>query len=57
MAFYKTMTCSNCGKKWDVFKVSVAMRDKDSIECDCGDTLQSWNGGVMFTATPAKEGE
>lgn len=44
-----TITC-DCGKRWTIYKRSVPMRDKDSIECDCGKTLLRWNGGVMYTA-------
>lgn len=55
MGFDGTKTCSNCGKKWDIYKGKLIMRDKDSLECDCGETLISWNGAVMFTAKPSED--
>ncbi|MGM7637611.1 hypothetical protein [Bacillus sp. Hm123] len=55
MAHDGVKTCSKCGRRWDIYKVSIPMRDKDSIECDCGETLIEWNGGVMFRAEPVGE--
>lgn len=26
------------------------MRDSDSIECRCGSVLESWSGGIYYTA-------
>ena len=42
--------CPKCNKTWFVTKHHSPMRDKDSIECDCGTVIESWNGGVMYTA-------
>lgn len=41
-----------CGRAYRLEKLSVPMRDKDSIDCACGETLCSWNGGVMYRAQP-----
>jgi len=30
------------------------MRDKDSLECDCGEIIIKWNGAVMYTAILVK---
>ena len=43
-------TCKHCGRVWELSGVNVPMRDKDKIVCKCGETLFSWNGGVVFTA-------
>lgn len=41
-----------CGLVWRLTKVKTpyGMRDKDSLECDCGRELISWNGGHMYNA-------
>lgn len=54
VGFDRIKTCSNCGKKWGIYKVSLPMRDKDTLECDCKETLLSWNGGVMYTSKPSE---
>lgn len=55
MGHEKIKTCLKCGKKWEINKITLTMRDKDSLECDCGETILSWNGAVMYTAKPLKE--
>lgn len=55
VGFEETKTCSKCGKKWDIHKIRIPMRDKDSLECDCGEKLLSWNGGVMYTSKPSEK--
>lgn len=55
MGYDYTSVCSKCGKKWDIYKISIPMRDKDSLDCDCGEEIIRWNGGVMYNATPSKQ--
>ena len=31
------------------------MSDKDSIECDCGNTLHDWEGAVMYISKPSEK--
>jgi len=38
-----TVTCE-CGAVYERTEVKFMMRDKDSYECSCGSTLESWNG-------------
>ena len=40
-----------CGRVWELSERKVPMRDKDSLACDCGATLVSWNGGCVWNAT------
>lgn len=47
-------TCE-CGLVWILAKRSVPQRDKDSLTCDCGETLVRWNGGCVWTATLVTE--
>lgn len=47
-------TCTKCGKQWLINKIKIIMRDKDSLECTCGETIIKWNGAVMYTAEPLK---
>lgn len=42
-------TCE-CGRVWNLTQRKVPMRDKDSIQCLCGKTLVSWNGGCIWDA-------
>lgn len=42
-------TCT-CGKLYDIYKMRMPMRDKDSERCTCGAVIISWNGGVMYKA-------
>jgi hypothetical protein len=44
----KTVTCE-CGLTWELRKIKTIMRDKDSLNCDCGRELIEWNGGHMWT--------
>lgn len=48
-------TCPRCGKRWVITEHHSIMRDKDSLECDCGEELMHWNGGVFYTARPYEE--
>ncbi|KOP78170.1 hypothetical protein AMS59_13830 [Lysinibacillus sp. FJAT-14745] len=50
MAYERTQTCVKCGNRWEIYKLRLIMRDKDSLECDCGETLIKWNGAVMYTS-------
>jgi len=45
-----------CGKKWQVDRVKIIMRDSDSENCTCGREIVSWNGGHMFRVEEIKEG-
>lgn len=42
--------CHKCGRKYEIFKMSIPIRDKDSEECICECELIKWNGGVMYDA-------
>jgi predicted Zn finger-like uncharacterized protein len=43
-------SCSNCGAVYEVTTHKIAMRDKDSFDCeDCGQELKRWSGGVIFS--------
>jgi hypothetical protein len=37
------VTCE-CGAVYERTEVKLIFRDKDSYECGCGRTLESWNG-------------
>ncbi|WP_306589407.1 hypothetical protein [Geothrix sp. 21YS21S-4] len=49
------MTCGACSAKYEVVKKDLPFRDRDSIECDCGEELLSWNGGVCYIAIRLKD--
>lgn len=51
--FDRAHTCT-CGKRFDIYKIKMPMRDKDSEHCTCGAEIISWNGGVMYRAEPKK---
>lgn len=36
-------TCPKCGRTYNRTVTRFPMRDKDSFECACGETLESWN--------------
>jgi len=55
MGYESTYTCPKCGKKWDIYKHKISMRDKDSLDCDCGEEIIRWNGGVMYNARPSSK--
>jgi hypothetical protein len=40
----------DCGRKWEVTKHKIPMRDKDKEKCICGRTIISWDGAVMYNA-------
>lgn len=42
--------CPSCGRVWKIVKHKIIIRDKDSLKCDCGHTLISWNGAVMYSS-------
>ena len=44
----RIVTCE-CGLVWKLRKVKVIMRDADSLNCNCGRELISWNGGHIWT--------
>jgi len=46
--------CPPCGRTWRISKHKLIMRDKDSLECDCGEIIIKWNGAVMYTAILVK---
>jgi ribosomal protein S27E len=36
------ITCKSCGAEYELYKVNIPMRDRDSEECEiCGTTLIS----------------
>jgi hypothetical protein len=41
-------TCK-CGRVWEITMRKIPQRDSDSIKCRCGETLESWNGGVTYS--------
>lgn len=47
-------TCPNCDLVWVITKHKLPMRDKDSLECKCGEEILSWNGAVMYNARIVK---
>ncbi len=46
----RTETCE-CGRVWELKRIKIIMRDKDSLNCICGRELIHWNGGHMWTGT------
>ena len=41
--------CEGCGAVYELQKIKIAMRDKDSIHCQfCGTWLIAWNGAEMY---------
>lgn len=49
MFYEETRTCNVCGTNYKLYKTKLPMRDKDSEDCEiCGNTIISWNGGVMY---------
>lgn len=43
--------CPICGSKYELIKIQIIMRDKDSLDCQiCGHEIISWNSGVMYNA-------
>lgn len=36
--------CGECGRTYNRTVTRFPMRDKDSFECACGNTLERWNG-------------
>lgn len=56
MSYEKDIICSKCGAKYKLYKIKSPMRDKDSESCViCGNTLISWNGGVMYNTKLIEE--
>lgn len=50
-------TCPTCGSEYEIQRHKTMMRDKDSLNCEvCGQEIESWNGGVMFTSKITKRG-
>jgi len=45
-------TCKCCGKQWNVKKVKLTARDKDSERCTCGEEIINWNGSTIYYVTP-----
>ncbi len=44
--------CKTCGAKYELKRIKIIMRDKDSINCNhCGSEIIRWNGGVMYMDT------
>lgn len=43
-----TIKRCECGRIYELRKIKVPVRDKDSIHCECGRELMAWNGGVMY---------
>ena len=44
-------TCLKCGRRYEVKKIKIMFRDKDSFDCICGQELKRWNGSTMFDFT------
>jgi hypothetical protein len=40
------VTCSKCGAVFERTTYRNPMTDRDSFECECGKTLESWNSTV-----------
>ena len=38
--------CDKCGKKYNVVKYEQPMRERGRFNCECGNELENWNGGV-----------
>ncbi|OCH19276.1 hypothetical protein [Aliivibrio logei] len=48
--------CDGCGKKYNVVKYDLPVREKGSFSCNgCGIELERWNGGVDYSFTEAKD--
>lgn len=58
MPFDYNKVCPKCGSEYQINKIKLIMRDKDSINCDvCGEELLSWNGAVMYDAKLIKRAD
>lgn len=44
-----------CGRVWNLKRIKLPQRDKDSFNCVCGKELESWNGGEMWAGTLVSE--
>jgi hypothetical protein len=51
-----TVTCEKCGAVYERSTTKVTFRDKDTAECTCGHTLESWNGSQIPSFRKIKEG-
>lgn len=49
-------TCKKCGAVYELTRHKLIARDKDSINCKCGEELISWNGGVCYSSKLIKKG-
>ena len=47
--------CEGCGARYKVERFDLTMRDKGTINCKCGEKLQSWNGAVFYSAELIKD--
>lgn len=44
------VACEKCGAVYQLTEHKMAMRDKDTEECDfCGTRIWGWNGGCIWT--------
>lgn len=41
-------SCPKCKAVYEVREIKISMRDKDTFECDCGESLASWDGSHML---------
>ncbi len=48
--------CNKCGAEYEVQRIKLPMRDKDSEHCECGNLLKSWNGAEMWDYQLIKHG-
>ena len=53
-----TIRCSKCGSVYEIEEFKTTEPDVDSITCEvCGESLISWNGGVMYKARLFERGD
>lgn len=46
--------CTGCDRRYQLTRIKVGMRDKDSYICSCGTTVIEWNGGVIYQVSEIK---
>ena len=42
--------CPKCGQRWVIKERTRFFRGKDTLDCDCGEQIFSWNGGCVCGA-------
>jgi len=44
-----TDTCPECGIVYKVTIINIPLRDENEFKCQCGYTMKSWNGTVIYS--------